>query len=124
MWIRNLGIKVTKETIDDWIEPEPVEFDCGGCGREIVGISMYKLQPYICGACLSYPGWVDDAELCHALDPFNDRNPAIVSLSAEEVECRGEILAAILRYFHHRVRIIEDAGDTIEQNWDDRPILQ
>jgi hypothetical protein len=111
------------QTIDDWIEPEPVEFDCPGCGRAVTGIAMYKMQPYICGACLSFPGWVYDPELCRGLDPFNDRDQKLVSLTPNEIECRAEILGAILRHFHHRVRIIEDAGDMIEQRWNDRPTL-
>jgi hypothetical protein len=113
------------ETIDDLIEPEPVEFDCPGCGRAVTGISMYKFRPYICGACLSFPGWVDNPELRRGLDPFNDRNPKLVTLTANEVECRAEILGAILDSFKMRVRIIEDAGDYIEQkqNWHDRPTV-
>jgi hypothetical protein len=110
------------ETIDDWIEPTPIEFDCVGCGRLIIGITMYKMHPRICGACFTHPGWYMFPAMCKALDPFHDRDTAKITLSLAEIECRGAWLGATLNWFHHRVRITEDTeDDSTIQIWKDRP---
>src|SRR5215467_6263231 len=114
------------DTIDDWVEPEAVEFDCPGCGRLIVAICSYKMSHRICGACLSHPGWHYDSEMRRALDPFDDRDMDKVTMTPVEVECRAVWLHALLASLRRGVRIVEDTrNDTaaLEQLWHAKPVL-
>jgi len=113
------------DTIDDWVEPHSVEFDCPGCGRLIIGICMYKMYPRVCGACLSNPGWHYQPELRRALDPFDDRDMTKVTMTPVEVECRAVWLHALLWYLQRGVKIIEDLPNNVialEQEWHGRTL--
>jgi hypothetical protein len=104
---------------DDWIEPDVVEFTCPGCGRLIIGITMFRMWPRICGACLTTPCWLDMPEMAKALDPFGDCDPSLRTMTTTEVECRSIWLHACLAHFSARTRIIEDVvdWDRTEQQW-------
>jgi len=112
------------DTIDDWIEESPLEFDCPGCGRLIIAICAYKMSHPVCGACMSNPGWYLIPELRKALDPFGDINLESVTMTPVEVECRAVWLAAALRWLHRGTRIVEDQVEpfAVEQTWHDRTL--
>jgi hypothetical protein len=51
---------------------EPAEFDCINCGRHIINIGMPVSEPQLCMTCIWLPGWFNDPELRHRLDPDFD----------------------------------------------------
>lgn len=108
----------------DWIEPEAVEFDCPGCGRQIIALGMFKMHPPLCGACLNTPYWTMWPDMVKALDPFNDRKRELATMTFAEVECRSEWFHAAIKHLqvtgktYEKVRIIEDEDDDgLTQKW-------
>jgi hypothetical protein len=85
----------TDDWVDDWRE-----FNCGGCGRYVIGLGMIKMEPPLCGACLSHPGWYEAPFMVQIIDPNNTRWRTAVTASITEVECRASWLGATLRWLH------------------------
>lgn len=47
-----------------------IEFDCCECNRHIVAIVLDKPpEPPLCAACLTIPGWHEDAVIAKIIDP-------------------------------------------------------
>ena len=90
---------ISQEQFEEWIDHWR-EFNCAACGRYVIGLGMPKMEPPICGACLSHPGWPKSEFMRKILDPGNTRWQAAVKLSAIEVECRASWLDASMAWLH------------------------
>jgi len=103
---------------DEWIA-QVQEFVCPGCGREMVVLCGIVVSHPVCGACTFTPGWWRSADYRRMLDPDDDRDPAAVTMSVTEVECRAQWMQAILHWLSRRARIIEDhrPPEPLEETW-------
>jgi hypothetical protein len=97
---------ITKQQFDEWID-DWREFNCAACGRYVIGMGMPKMEPPICGGCLSHPGWYESPFMVAVLDPHNTRWRAAVSIGVVETECRASWLDATMAWLHGSPRHFE-----------------